>query len=120
MSAMHHRQVDDVAPFGVRSDHETPRLSQVSRQTLRRQASPIPGETRQRPPYPERESAMGEPAGPESPATTWPFDTDIVFVAAGLVLAGIAWWMHSADVEAAGILFAALAAYAAWLDGDNL
>lgn len=48
------------------------------------------------------------------------FDFDLVCVALGLVLAGIALWIGSADAEVAGILFAALAAYASWLDEANL
>ena len=120
MSTMHHRQAGGVSPLRMRYDHETPRLSQVSRQTLRRSMPPIPVGPRPESHQPERETVMGEPAAPETPTTTWPFDTDIVFVVAGLALSGIAWWLHSGDVETAGILFAALAAYAAWLDGEHL
>jgi hypothetical protein len=120
MSTMYDRQPGGVAPLGVRFDHETHRFSQLSRQTLRRQVLPSSVRSRQAPSQPERDPGVGNSADPERPTATWSFDTDIVFVVVGLVLAGIAWWMHSGDVEAAGILLAALAAYAAWLDGDNL
>ena len=48
------------------------------------------------------------------------FDFDLGCVALGLVLVGVALWVGSADVEVAGLLLAALAAYAAWLDGEYL
>ena len=65
-------------------------------------------------------AANGGRVGPEKCNMPSAFDFDLVCVALGLVLAGIALWIGSADAEVAGILFAALAAYASWLDGANL
>lgn len=65
-------------------------------------------------------AGRGEPADPETPAVSPAFDFDLVCVAVGLGLAGIAYWLGSGDVETGGILFAGVAAYAAWLDGEGL
>ena len=65
-------------------------------------------------------AANGRRGGPDEAIKSSAFDFDLVCVALGLLLAGIALWIGSADVEVTGILFAALAAYAAWLDGANL
>jgi hypothetical protein len=48
------------------------------------------------------------------------FDLDLVFVGVGLVVVGIGLWLSSADLETAGLMYAGLAAYAAWLDGEDL